>query len=87
MTMSYRAARGKLIGMAQDSTLTGKTVTTVVVENELVKAENGPEIIVATTFKDLDIQVCQFNLSHNVFFYSLEPGVGITQRYIPGTIG
>ena len=87
MTMSYRAARGKLIGMGQDYTLTGKTVTTVVVENELVKAENGPEIIVATTFKDLDIQVCQFNLSHNVVFYSSEPCVGIPLRYIPGTSG
>ena len=87
MAMSYRAARGKLIGIGQDSTLTGKTVTTVVIENELVKGEYGPEIIVATTFKDLDIQVCQFNISHNVVFYSSEPGVGIPQRYIPVTSG
>ena len=51
--MTYRPARGKLIDMGQDTTLTGKTVTTVVVENELMKDGSDPEIIVATTFKEI----------------------------------
>ena len=80
MTMSYRAARGKLIGMGQDSTLTVKTVTTVVVENELVKAENGPEIIMATTFKDLDIQVNSIYLI--MWFFTLQSPVLVYHNVI-----